>query len=151
MATILATAAAFAVASAIAGEVTYVVNKQFDHTAENAAARDKAAEEYRQAQEKHTKERETQLDWLNEQIRQETHAEVEYKEADEAMEAYYEATGGDAAKMAAIPFVTPAPSFGDFYTPSQTVRNVEIAVFGGASIITIILVRKYLTMMKKNR
>jgi hypothetical protein len=81
---IVGAAAAFAVASAIAGEATYAINKHFDHTAEDAAAREKAAEEYRQAQEKHTKDREAQLDWLNEQIRQETHAEVEYKEADEA-------------------------------------------------------------------
>jgi hypothetical protein len=60
------------------------------------------------------------------------------------MEAYYEATGGDAAKMAAVPFVTPAPSFGDFYTPSQTVRNVEIAVaVGFYSILLGIAVKKF--------
>jgi hypothetical protein len=51
MATIIATAVAFAVASAITGEATYAINKHFDHTAEDAAAREKAAEEYRQAQE----------------------------------------------------------------------------------------------------
>jgi hypothetical protein len=66
------------------------------------------------------------------------------------MEAYYEATGGDKAKMAAVPFVAPAPSFGDFYTPSDMVQKVEIAVAVGFSVVTFIVVKKFLAMRKKN-
>lgn len=43
------------------------------------------------------------------------HAEKEYALADEAMEAYYIATGGDRTKVAAIPVLGPEPVLGDFY------------------------------------
>jgi hypothetical protein len=42
--------------------------------------------------------KQAQEDWLNEQMRMESHTEVEYKAADEAMDAYYEITGGDPEK-----------------------------------------------------
>jgi demethoxyubiquinone hydroxylase (CLK1/Coq7/Cat5 family) len=76
MTSIIGAAIAFAIAGAVASEVTYVVNKKMDHSAEDAAALEKAVEEFRKAEAEHTKQRETQLDWLNEQIRMETHAEV---------------------------------------------------------------------------
>jgi homoserine dehydrogenase len=117
-------AVVFALVNAGVSEVQYEAHKAVE--SKEVAARQKAEDEYRNAKDAYEKQRQAQLDWLNEQTRMETHAEVEYKEADEAMEAYYEATGGDREKMAAIPVVMPEPSYGDFYTPSDMAKKSSL-------------------------
>jgi hypothetical protein len=62
MATIVATAVAFAVASAIKGEITYAINKATDHTAEEAAKRNRAMLELQEAQADYAKRKQAQVD-----------------------------------------------------------------------------------------
>jgi hypothetical protein len=96
------------------------------------------------AQAEYAKQKQIQTDWLNEQMRKEAHAEIEYKEGDDALAAYYEHTGGDREEMAAVPVVMPEPSFGDFYTPSDTVKNIELTALVASLGLAAFVVHKYI-------
>jgi predicted nucleic acid-binding Zn-ribbon protein len=141
---VIRTAVAVAVASAIAGEATYYINKSMDHSGEEAAKRNKVMADFQAAQAEYAKQKQAQVDWLNEHVRMESHAEVEYKEVDEAMAAYYEQTGGDRKKIAAVPVVMPEPTLGDFYTPSDTAKKIELVTLVGSLGVTAWIVHKYI-------
>jgi hypothetical protein len=119
---VIGAAVAFAVAGAVASEATYFINKATDHTAEEAAKRNKAMMDLQEAQADYAKRKQAQAEWLNEEMRKESHAEVEYKQGEDAMDAYFEATHGMSRQEA----LGPEPTLADFYTPSDTTKNIEL-------------------------
>jgi hypothetical protein len=98
---------------------TYFINKATDHTAEEAAKRNQAMLELLEAQADYAKRKQAQVDWLNEQMRKKSHAELEYKEADEAMDAYFQATQGMSREEA----LGREPVLSDFHIPSATTKD----------------------------
>jgi hypothetical protein len=124
---VIGVAIAFAVAGAVTSEATYFINKATDHTAEEAAKRNKAMMDLQEAQADYARRKQAQAEWLNEEMRKESHAEVEYKNGEEAMDAYFEATHGMSRQEA----LGPEPTLADFYTPSDTTKKIELAVLGG--------------------
>jgi hypothetical protein len=80
-----------------------------------------------EAQADYAKRKQAQAEWLNEEMRKESHAEVEYKQGEDAMDAYFEATHGVSRQEA----LGPEPVLADFYTPSDTTKKIELAVLGG--------------------
>jgi hypothetical protein len=129
MAVIGAAAVAFAVAGAVASEAAYLINKATDHAPEEAAKRNKAMMDLQEAQADYAKRKQAQAEWLNEEMRKESHAEVEYKQGEDAMDAYFEATHGVSRQEA----LGPEPVLADFYTPSDTTKNIELAVLADRS------------------
>jgi hypothetical protein len=81
-----------------------------------------------EAQADYAKRKQAQADWFNEEMRKESHAEVEYKQGEDAMDAYFEATHGMSRQEA----LGPEPTLADFYTPSDTTKKIELAVLGGS-------------------
>ena len=66
------------------------------------------------------KERQQRLDFINQQLQRERHAEHTFSEVDDAMEAYFIATEKK------LPPLRSKPVLSDFYHPSDQQKNNEI-------------------------
>ena len=130
---------ASAVAMMIGGAVTNALaftggNYLFSHLGkdsdEERKRHDKAMEQLEAAQAKWSKERTQRLDFINEQLQKEHHAEQEFSDVDTAMKQYYYITGKE------LPELEPEPTLSDFYTPSEDQKNREIAFVVGGMALT---------------
>ena len=130
---------ASAVAMMIGGAVTNALaftggNYLFSHMGSNAdeerKRHDKAMEQLEAAQAKWSKERTQRLDFINEQLQKEHHAEQEFSDVDTAMKQYYYITGKE------LPELGPEPTLSDFYTPSEDQKKREISFIIGGMALT---------------
>ena len=127
---------ASAVAMMIGGAVTNALaftggNYLFSHLGkdsdEERKRHDKAMEQLEAAQAKWSKERTQRLDFINEQLQKEHHAEQEFSDVDTAMKQYYYITGKE---------LEPEPTLSDFYTPSEDQKKREISFIIGGMALT---------------
>lgn len=86
---------------------------------EERVRHDKALEDFQQAQADYSRKRQEHLDYLNDRLRAEGHAEKVYEEVDEAMRRYYEVTGVKAD-------VPEQPELSNYYSPSPEQKQSEI-------------------------
>ena len=130
---------ASAVAMMIGGAVTNALaftgsNYLFSHlgkdSGEERKRHDKAMEQLEAAQAKWSKERTQRLDFINEQLQKEHHAEQEFSDVDTAMKQYYYITGKE------LPELEPEPTLSDFYTPSEDQKKREISFIIGGMALT---------------
>ena len=130
---------ASAVAMMIGGAVTNALaftggNYLFSHLGkdsdEERKRHDKAMEQLEAAQAKWSKERTQRLDFINEQLQKEHHAEQEFSDVDTAMKQYYYITGKE------LPELEPEPTLSDFYTPSKDQKKREISFIIGGMALT---------------
>ena len=109
-------------------------NYFFSHMGSNAdeerKRHDKAMEQLEAAQAKWSKERTQRLDFINEQLQKEHHAEQEFSDVDTAMKQYYYITGKE------LPELEPEPTLSDFYTPSEDQKKREISFIIGGMALT---------------
>ena len=109
-------------------------NYLFSHMGSNAdeerKRHDKAMEQLEAAQAKWSKERTQRLDFINEQLQKEHHAEQEFSDVDTAMKQYYYITGKE------LPELEPEPTLSDFYTPSEDQKKREISFIIGGMALT---------------
>ena len=128
---------ASAVAMMIGGAVTNALaftggNYLFSHLGkdsdEERKRHDKAMEQLEAAQAKWSKERTQRLDFINEQLQKEHHAEQEFSDVDTAMKQYYYITGKELPE--------PEPTLSDFYTPSEDQKKREISFIIGGMALT---------------
>ena len=138
---------ASAVAMMIGGAVTNALaftggNYLFSHLGkdsdEERKRRDKAMEQLEAAQAKWSKERTQRLDFINEQLQKEHHAEQEFSDVDTAMKQYYYITGKE------LPELEPEPTLSDFYTPSEDQKKREISFIIGGMALTGFVAWKFL-------
>ena len=99
----------------------YLFSKMGSHSDEETERHDKAVEELEAAQVAWNKKRTERLDFINEQMQKEHHAEKTFDDVDQAMKQYYYITG---KQLDPLP---PEPKLSDFYTPSPDQQNREIA------------------------
>ena len=99
---------------------------------------DKALEQLEAAQAKWSKERTQRLDFINEQLQKEHHAEQEFSDVDTAMKQYYYITGKD------LQVLPPRPTLSDFYTPSEDQKKREISFIIGGMVLTGFVAWKFL-------
>ena len=90
------------------------------HSDEERERHDKAVEQLETAQVAWNKKRTERLDFINEQMQKEHHAEQTFDDVDQAMKQYYYVTG---KQLEPLP---PEPKLSDFYTPSPDQQNREI-------------------------
>lgn len=136
--------------SAIANAVTFIggnylmslVNPS-DAGAE-AARHNQAMEELGRANAEWAQKRQTRLDYLNEQLKREAHADKVYSDVNEAARLYYEVTGGDQEKQKNIPDDGKLPTLGDFYQPSDEQKKYELIFLAGATGLSGWLAFRYL-------
>ena len=98
----------------------YLFSKMGSHSDEEKERHDKAVEELEAAQVAWNKKRTERLDFINEQMQKEHHAEKTFDDVDQAMKQYYYITG---KQLDPLP---PEPKLSDFYTPSPDQQNREI-------------------------
>ncbi|CAC5365113.1 unnamed protein product [Mytilus coruscus] len=109
-------------------------NYLFSHMGSNAneekIRHDKAIEKLEKAQAEWNKKRIQRLDFLNEQLQKEHHAEHTFEDVDQAMKQYYYITSKQLTPL------SPKPKLSDFYTPSEDQKNREIAFVVGGMVLT---------------
>ncbi|CAC5393810.1 unnamed protein product [Mytilus coruscus] len=92
-------------------------NYLFSHMGSNAneekKRHDKAIEKLEKAQADWNKRRIQRLDFINEQLQKEHHAEHTFEDVDQAMKQYYYITSKQLTPL------SPKPKLSDFYTPSE--------------------------------
>ena len=82
---------------------------------------DVAIEQLQAAQDEWSRLRSERLDWINEELRRQTHAVQTFQDVDAAIREYSQVTGHDLEPLG------PEPQLSDFYTPSNDQKNREIA------------------------
>ena len=121
---------ASAVAMMIGGAITnafafsgsnYLFSHMGSHSDEERKRHDKAMEQLEAATTAWNKKRTQRLDFINEQMKKEHHAEQTYDDVDQAMKEYYYATKKQLDPLPSKPLLS------DFYTPSEDQKNREIA------------------------
>ncbi|CAC5423392.1 unnamed protein product [Mytilus coruscus] len=109
-------------------------NYLFSHMGSNAneekIRHDKAIEKLEKAQQEWNKRRTQRLDFINEQLQKEHHAEHTFEDVDQAMKQYYYITSKQLTPL------SPKPKLSDFYTPSEDQKNREIAFVVGGMVLT---------------
>ncbi|CAC5368454.1 unnamed protein product [Mytilus coruscus] len=109
-------------------------NYLFSHMGSNAneekIRHDKAIEKLEKAQADWNKRRTQRLDFINEQLQKEHHAEHTFEDVDQAMKQYYYITSKQLTPL------SPKPKLSDFYTPSEDQKNREIAFVVGGMVLT---------------
>ena len=85
---------------------------------------DKAVELLEAAQAEWNKKRTARLDFINEQLQKEHHAEQTFNDVDQAMKQYFYITSKHLSSNLTTPL--PEPKLSDFYTPSPDQQNREV-------------------------
>ena len=124
-------------ATAFSG-TNYAFSKLSDHGAGERERHDKAIEKLQNDQNSWFKERRERLDFINERLQKERHAEKTFKDVDDAMQAYYLATQDKLKPLRKYPVSS------DHYNPSEEQKNGEIAFILAGLAITGFMVYKYL-------
>ena len=87
------------------------------------------------AQVKYRHKRQLRLDYLNKQLQAEQHSEQVFEDVDAAMRKYWPVTGSDESKLKALPEDGKEPELPDYYSPSETQIQYELAfVVGGLAL-----------------
>ena len=121
----MASAAAMMVGGALVNALAfsgsnYLFSKMGSHSDEERERHDKAVEQLEAAQVAWNKKRTERLDFINEQMQKEHHAEQTFDDVDQAMKQYYYING---KQLEPLPS---EPKLSDFYTPSPDQQNREI-------------------------
>ena len=82
---------------------------------------DKAVEQLQAAHEQWSKQRTERLDWINEELRRQSHSVQTFRDVDAAIREYAHVTGKN------LGLLDPEPQLPDFYTPSNGQKDREIA------------------------
>ena len=128
-----------AAASAVAFSGTnYEFSKLSDHGSVMSEKRhDKAIEKLQNDRYSWFKERQQRLDFINERLQKERHAERTFKNVDAGMHEYYLASQHKLKPLRKYPVSS------DYYHPSEKQKNGEIAIILGGLAITGFVVYKY--------
>ncbi|CAC5421156.1 unnamed protein product [Mytilus coruscus] len=109
-------------------------NYLFSHMGSNAneekIRHDKAIEKLEKAQAEWNKKRIQRLDFLNEQLQKEHHAEHTFEDVDQAMKQYYYITSKQLTPL------SPKPKLSDFLYTIRRSKNREIAFVVGGMVLT---------------
>ena len=98
----------------------YMFSKLSGHGEAERKRHDEAIENLQKANAEWTKKRRERLDFINQELQRERHAEKTFTEVDEAMERYYIATDKK------LPPLKSKPILSDFYHPSAQQKDNEI-------------------------
>ena len=98
----------------------YMFSKLSGHGAGERKRHNEAIEKLQKDRNSWVKERQQRLDFINQQLQRERHAEHTFSEVNEAMEAYYIATSKKLSPLRSKPVLS------DFYHPSDQQKNNEI-------------------------
>ena len=146
----MAAAVGMMIGSAVANAVAFIggnaiyglFNKQ--GASEEVERHNRAMEELQRASTEWSQRRQTRLDYLNEQLRREQHANKVFTDVDEAMRLYYEATGGDEQELKNVPYVGDEPSLSDYFKPSGEQQTYELIFLAGGIGLSAWLAYNYL-------
>ena len=97
----------------------YMFTKLSNHGADERKRHNEAIEKLQKDRNSWVKERQQRLDFINQQLQRERHAEHTFSEVDDAMDAYYIATEKK------LPPLRSKPVLSDFFHPSDQQKNNE--------------------------
>ena len=106
-----------------------------DHGGAERKRHDLAMEQLSKAREKYSEERQQRLEYLNNTISQQRHARQTFSDLGAAMQAYHEVT----SQSLPPPKLREEPKLSDFYNPSRSRKDAELAlVVGGMAAVGIV-------------
>ena len=146
----MAAAVGMMIGSAVANAVAFIggnaiyglVSKQ--GASEEVERHNRAMEELQRASTEWSQRRLARLDYLNEQLHREQHADKVYRDVNEAMRLYHEVTGGDEQKLKNVPYVEDEPSLSNYYKPSEEQQKYELIFLAGGISLSAWLAFNYL-------
>ena len=114
----------------------FMFSKLSNHGAEERKRHDLAVENLQKAQASWVQQRQEKLDFINEELQRERHAERTFSEVNEAVEQYYLAT------KKRLPALPPKPVLSHFYHPSEQQKNCELEfILGGLALVGYLIYR----------
>ena len=99
---------------------SYLFSKLSDNGADEIQRHNEAVEKLQKANAHWAKQRQERLDFINQQLQRERHAEKTFSDVDDAMEAYYLATNKKLSSLSQKSVIS------DYYHPSDQQKNNEI-------------------------
>ena len=112
-----------------------------DHGGAERKRHDLAIEQLSKAREEYSEERQQRLDYLNKTISQQRHARQTFSDLGAAMRAYHDRPVAQHEQVTSqsLPPLREEPKLSDFYNPSRSRKDVELAlVVGGMAAIGIV-------------
>ena len=97
---------------------------------------DLAVEVLQRAEVKYQHKRQLRLDYFNQQLRAEQYSAQVFEDVDAAMREYWLVTGGDESKLKAVPEDGKVTELSDYYSPSETQKQYELAFIVGGLALT---------------
>lgn len=125
-----------ALINALAFSGTNFLFSQFGGHNEEMKRHNEAMEKLTIARDDYNKQRQQRLDFINQTLRDQHHAEQTFSDLGAAMQQYYEVTGNQFLPLR-------EPKLSDFYNPSRKQKDGEIALIIGGMAIVGVLVYKY--------
>ena len=110
-----------AIINAVAFSATSFGFSQINNPEAERRRHNRAMEGMQRAKNLWIQKRQERIDFINNRLRQEKHAEERFNELSVAMKRYHQAFG---EKLSELP---PEPKLSDFYTPSEDQHNAELA------------------------
>ena len=124
-----------ALINALAFSGTNAIFSQIDdHGADEMKRHNHAMEQLSKAKDAYSRKRMERLDFINNSIRQQRHAEQTFSDLGVAMQQYYEVTGHQ------LQALEDPPKLSDFYHPSEQHKDGEILfIIGGMSLVALVV------------
>ena len=138
MASILAMGAGALINALCFSGSNFLFSKFSDHGSAERVRHDQAVEKLQKSQASSVRKIQERLDYINEELQRENHAEKTFEDVDEAMEVYYLAT------RKKLPELPPNHVLSDYYHPSEQQKDGEIAFILGTLVVTGFVMYKYI-------
>ena len=127
-----------ALVNAISFTGTNFLFSQFGGHGEEMKRHNLAIEKFTKARDEYTRQRLQRLDFINQTLRDQRHAEQTFSDLGAAMQRYYEVTGNQ------LPPLGKEPLLSDFYNPSRQHKDGELAFTIGGMALVGFLAYKYM-------
>ena len=104
---------------------------------EEAKRHNLAMEQLSRARDEFNRQRQQRLDFINQTLRDQRHAEQTFSDLGMAMEQYYKVTGNK------LPPLRDPPKLSDFYNPSRQRKDSELLLVAGGTVVVGALAYKF--------
>ena len=126
-----------ALANALAFSGTNYLFGQLGDRGEEMKRHNLAMEQLSRARHEFNRQRQQRLDFINQTLRDQRHAEQTFSDFGMAMEQYYKVTGNQ------LPQLRDPPKLNDFYNPSRQHKDSELLLVAGGMVVVGALAYKF--------
>ena len=115
----------------------FIFGQLGDHGKAEMQRHNLAMEKLSKARDEYSRQRTQRLDYINNPLRDQRHADRTFRGLDDAMREYYKVTGNQLSPL------RDPPKLSDFYSPSRQRKDTEIALDVGGMAVVGLLTYKF--------